>query len=415
MRPVHEHDPYEGEYVMASSWKQFRSKPIVAAVGILAAMSILAACAGDGADEETSPDTSADDTEDEDSSADSDQEPPAEVDADEVVTLSLASLLTEPNPATQVVLWWADRVTELTGGQVEFEPFYAGSLLPAPEIMPGVADGRADLGHTTVAFHPAEFPLGQVVSLPFTAYDGEAQLRAFNELYREYEPFQAEFDAQGLKVLFFGSIDRALFGATEPIDSVADLEGVSIRAIGNISDTLAAAGANPVAVAPAEIYESVQRGLLDAWGAYPIEGAAELGLHEVGPIIRDPGFGLYSNMMVIVSQSTWDSWPAEVRDAMIQAADELEDEYSRIYAIGTRAACEEVIGSGAEVVAWDPSEVEAFRALIGDSITEDWIARSEDAGAPAREFLERYLELLEQFEADSSWVDGVTACIDEAS
>jgi TRAP-type transport system periplasmic protein len=395
------------------------TRPWAPLASVVAAAVLLAACGGDddagGQPEPESTDQdAADDATDEDA-AGAEEEPSVEVDPEDVITLSLASLLTEPNPATQVVLWWADRVTELSGGRVEFEPFYAGSLLPAPEIMPGVADGRADLGHTTVAFHPAEFPLGQVVSLPFTAYDGEAQLRTFNELYREYEPFRAEFDAQGLQVLFFGSIDRALMGGPEPIDTVADLEGVSIRAIGNISDTLAAAGANPVAVAPAEIYESVQRGLLDAWGSYPIEGAAELGLHEVGPIIRDPGFGLYSNMMVIVSQSTWDSWPAEVRDAMTQAATELEDEYSAIYEQGTREACETVISSGAEVAAWDTDEVDAFQALIGDSITEEWISRSEAAGAPAREFLDRYLELLESFEADSNWVDGVTACIDEAA
>lgn len=395
-------------------------RPVAAIAGIVAAAMVLAACGGDEPAEEPPADEPAAEAED-DAAAD-DQEaapdepdaPAAEVDPADVITLSLASLLTEPNPASQVVLWWADRVTELTGGLIEFEPFFAGSLLPSPEIMPGVADGRADLGHTTVAFHPAEFPLGQVVSLPFMAYDGEAQLRTFNQLYREYEPFRGEFEAQGLHVLFFGSIDRALMGAPEPIDSVSDLEGVSIRAIGNISDTLAAAGANPVAVAPAEIYESVQRGLLDAWGAYPIEGAAELGLHEVGPIIRDPGFGLYSNMMVIVSSSTWDSWPAEVRDAMTQAAAELEDEYSAIYEQGTRAACEIVVGAGGEVAAWDASEVEAFQALIGDSINEEWIARSEAAGAPAREFFERYLELLADFEEGSSWVDGVSACIDEA-
>ena len=329
----------------------------------------------------------------------------------EPITLSLASLLTEPNPASQVVLWWADRVNELTDGQVTVEPYFAGSLVPAAEIMPGVSDGRASLGHTTVAFHPAEFPLGQVVSLPFTAYDGEAQLKAFNELYRNYEPFRREFEAQGLRVLFFGSIDRALLGSTRPIDSIDDLSGVSIRAIGNISDTFAAAGANPIGVAPAEIYESVQRGLLDAWGSYPIEGAAELGLHEVGPIIRDPGTGLYSNMMVIVSEATWQSWPANVREAMLQASLELEDEYSVIYARGTQAACEKVIGSGAEVAAWSDVEVARLSNLLGDSITERWIERSEAAGAPAREFHGEYLKLLERFGVGSRWVDGVTACI----
>lgn len=358
--------------------------------GLLAAVLVLAGCSGGGSGD-------------------------GSAGAGEPIELSLASLLTEPNPASQVVLWWAERVQELTAGQVTVEPFFAGSLVPAGEIMPAVADGRVALGHTTVAFHPAEFPLAQVVSLPFTAYDGEAQLKAFNELYRSNDAFRGEFDAQGIRVLFFGSIDRALLGSTTPIDSIDDLRGVSIRAIGNISDTFAAAGADPVGVAPAEIYESVQRGLLDAWGSYPIEGAAELGLHEVGPIIRDPGTGLYSNMMVIVNEQVWQSWPQNVRDAMEQAAAELEDEYAVIYERGTSAACEKVVSSGAEVAAWSDQEVQRFAALLGDSITERWIERSESAGAPAREFLGEYRELLDRFAVGSRWVDGVSACIRAAS
>src|SRR5690606_22783285 len=78
---------------------------------------------------------------------------------DETFSFTVASAVAETHPTAQATVQWMDRVTELTDGRVTFDPVWSGALLPAAELLAGVKDGRADIGHTSTSWHMSDLPL----------------------------------------------------------------------------------------------------------------------------------------------------------------------------------------------------------------------------------------------------------------
>lgn len=127
-------------------------------------------------------------------------------------------------------------------GDIQIEKFYQESLLKATDILPGVAQGRADLGFTVVLYYPGELPLSQLASVPYLATNAEAQAKAYNKLYAENKAFKAEYDKAGVHVISFTPLGGTIIGGTKKWENVGDLKGQSIRAAGYVANALKAAG-----------------------------------------------------------------------------------------------------------------------------------------------------------------------------
>src|SRR5699024_10381460 len=121
--------------------------------------------------------------------------------------------------------------------------------------------------------HPAEFPLANVVTVPFVAEDPVAQTATAMALYESNEAYAAEFDAQGIRPMYFAPVTTSILGTTEPADSYEDLEGLSVRGTARMLTALEIAGANPSAISVDEIYESIGNGVIDAWSSTGLESA----------------------------------------------------------------------------------------------------------------------------------------------
>src|SRR5215208_2810822 len=155
--------------------------------------------------------------------------------AQQTYNLKLASYIGKGAAQSKAIEWWADEVEKRSNGRVKIRIFYQGALLPAADIMRGIAEGRADLGYMANAYHPAELPLSSVVGVPFITSNAEAQMRTFQHLYENNEAFRSEWEKQGLHVLFFHPLSENIVGMREPVKSVADFKGKSIRGLGYIN------------------------------------------------------------------------------------------------------------------------------------------------------------------------------------
>src|SRR5690606_18927448 len=104
--------PNEGVHVKLSKKK-------VALAGIASVALALTGCAGDGGSEGGGNDTR---------------------------VLRMATPGAEQSVQGQSLVAWAEEVNKATDGTLTIEIYPSGSLLAGTDILPGVADGRADLG-----------------------------------------------------------------------------------------------------------------------------------------------------------------------------------------------------------------------------------------------------------------------------
>lgn len=334
----------------------------------------------------------------------------------DTMTLSFAHYLGPNGAQSQSVQGWADRVHELTDGEVTIEFFYSESLLKATDILPGVGDARADIGYTGALYHPNELVLSNMAEIPFLTTNVDAQIKAHYELYNSGGIMQEEFNSQGVHALLFNVIGSNIIGSKEPIDEVSDLDGLSVRSTGRVAEAYEMVGANAVALTSPEMYEALERGTIDAYSSFPMEIISDFGLPEVAPYLSMPGLGNYTQSVTVINLDVWESLPEDVREAIDQASQEYTDNAVAEYLIPVEdATCEDIKENDGEVIIWDESEVDAFAGIIGDTFRERWLddaAKKWDRSA-VEDQLEEYEALLTAYDDESDYVPGALRCAEQ--
>lgn len=306
---------------------------------------------------------------------------------------------------------WAEEVERLTDGGVSIRFHYSETLVDADESVQAALDGRVDLTQVGSIYAASDLSMFTAVELPFETDNPQVQMTAIQRLYEENETFREDFDRQGVKLLFPLPLGNALLGARAPVQDVADLRGQSIRAGGLLSEVVLAAGANPVAMTANDVYESLERGVVDGYTALGLANLPTFGLGPVTPHVLDPGVGAYSSSIVIMNEDLFNEMPAEYQDAIMQAsAGGIDLGLEELDAAGT-IGCEQLRDAGADFSALDQDEVDALQDEAG--IAEAWVARYAERGYDAESVLADYRRIIEEETARADYLDPLTACMQE--
>lgn len=167
--------------------------------------------------------------------------------------------------ATEGFLRFAEDVKEATGGEIEFETHLGAVLLPAADSLQGVGQGVAALGQITAAYAPADLPINNVLGdMGFTATDSFVGPFAIADVRINNDAARGEWEKNN--IVYGGSFSTSTyhFDCTKPLNSVADIKGLKVRAsVGAQVDFLKSLGAVPVSVPGGDIYSGLERGSID--------------------------------------------------------------------------------------------------------------------------------------------------------
>jgi TRAP-type mannitol/chloroaromatic compound transport system substrate-binding protein len=159
---------------------------------------------------------------------------------------------------------FADDIAQLTDRRLTIKLFGAGELVPPGETLDAVADGTADLGHSSSFFWASRNPALHFFSgvpFGFTAQEMAAWLiygggqALWDEVYRSFhvQPFYA------------GSSGTQAGGwFRREVSSLADLKGLRIRIAGLGAEVFKRLGAVPMMMPAAEIESALSQGTVDA-------------------------------------------------------------------------------------------------------------------------------------------------------
>lgn len=332
------------------------------------------------------------------------------------VTLRLASPLPESGTYGQALQEWADAVSDESDGSVEVDIHTSGSLLDGTDIMPGVADGRADLGLLFSNYHPEQLTLYNAVAAPFVGDNGLATASTFTQLYEESNPMQEQFTGAGVEPLAFLPNGSASTGTTGPISAPEDLGGQRIRVPGTVGDILSTVGADAVFLELVEMYEGVSRGVVDGWSGTDFPTAMTLDLGEVTPEVTDLGIGQYASGAIIMNIDQRDSLSDEQQDVLARVSGEYPEAYAETLTEIDIEACETLSDAGGHATRLSDDEVERFRQETEEAVREDLRQASVNAGLSEDEhdeFMDRYVELMDSYDNPENYTDGLSSCIEQ--
>lgn len=395
-----------------------RGRAVRLAASFVALALFAAACGGGGdgasAGDETPAETEANGGGSEPDSGGDGEEVEVDTSAIQEQTLQMASFLSPDTAQGQAITWWIDQLEERTDGKITVEPFWNAELMGAEEIASGVRDGRVQLGNLTYAYTPSEFPLTQIVEVPFLGNNIPAQVFAMNQLYKNNDAFRSEWEDQGIKVMSFVGVPAPLTGTKEPVTTVEWFEGKTVRASGFYVKALEAVGANPAALPVTDVYEAMQRGTIDAYGGLILDVITPLGLHEVGPHIHDAGLGHYANSTWTMGMDTWNSLSSEAQTIIEDLNSQFAEQLTAAYEQTEDAACTEILDSGGSVHIFSEEETAQWAEAIGDDPLQNWIDQANQAGADGEAMYSEF-EAYFQEGANGEYADyksGMERCVE---
>ena len=295
-------------------------------------------------------------------------------------------------PASLGVLYggaetFAARVAALTDGRFEIEPHEAGELVPALQVMDAVQNRSVEVGATAGYYYLGKTPLLAFdTSFPFgmTARQHDAWMREGGGLELTRRTL-ADFGI----VHFTGGNTGVQMGGwfREPVRSLADLRGLRMRLPGLGARVMERLGVVAQMIPGGEIYQSLERGAIDAteWvGPYDDE---RLGFHEVVRTYHYPGWWEPSaSISFYVNRDAYERLPSAYREALASAAAEANAAMLAQYDALNPLALARLVDGGVDLVPF-PDDVMRAARREADGLIEE-IADAE--GAAFRELLDHY-------------------------
>ena len=165
----------------------------------------------------------------------------------------------------QVDKWWASEIEKRTSGEIKIKIFYEGVLGKANENLALIQNGSIDLAAMSPSYFPAELPFHSAPnSIPMAMARVEEATELMERLLTEVPEFDEEAKRNGMKALFFHHLNPYLLVCKEPAGGVDDMAGRKVRTWGrDMPRMVQAAGAVPVTLGLADLYEALGRGTVD--------------------------------------------------------------------------------------------------------------------------------------------------------
>jgi TRAP-type C4-dicarboxylate transport system substrate-binding protein len=153
-------------------------------------------------------------------------------------------------------------------------------------------------------------------------------------------------------------------------------------------------------VVAAEVYQSLERGILDGVFAFCFVTAEKAKLYEQAPNIIEIGAGAHAPTTVVMGLDVWNSLPDDLKEIFKKTADEVyKYKYVELYSKLLEESLDIMIKGGAKFTKWSDEEIKKATAMVQPAQVNDW---AEKVAKPAKyngaEFITKVRSLIAKYE-----------------
>jgi len=288
------------------------------------------------------------------------------------------------------VMRMVEQIKTASAGRLNIKVYAGGELVPALEVFDAVSRGKVEMGHGAAYYWKGKTEAAQYfTTIPFgmtvLEMNGWLHFGGGLELYRElYADFNlVPFPAGNTGVQMGGWFNRE-------INSIEDLKGLRMRIPGIGGEALARAGGTPVTLPAAELFTSLQTGVIDAseWvGPYNDQA---LGLHDTARYYYYPGWHEPGpTLECIVNKAALASLPEDLRTIVELATTTLNETMMAEFTARNAFALEDIENNPEVEIRRFPDEVlEKLHGYVDEIISE--LAARDPRAARINESFQAY-------------------------
>lgn len=229
-----------------------------------------------------------------------------------VTVLTYATPYSPQHPFSKADQIWMKWVEQASNGSLRIQPYWSGSLLSSEHSMAELRHGVADIGLITPIYARGGTHLIRVHA---GFYAGTTTFEQQVALYRCLVAAEPQFDRElhDLKVLAVqGGNLPGIITREKPVRSLADLQGLRLRAPSELLDVLKHLGADPVDMPMGEVYSALAKGVLDGVVA-PADTLRSLHFAEVAKYFNTIKIPRGAYAARAMSEARWEQLTPEER------------------------------------------------------------------------------------------------------
>lgn len=332
---------------------------------------------------------------------------------DSATTLDFSTILGPSAQTSQGYQWWADEVEERTDGKVKIRFHYSASLLSGPDTVTGLGDGRTDLAYTVAPYEPVKMALSNVAQIP-SEHSQAARVKAYAQLVEEVPELAAELENLNIVPLGVTPVSQTVMASHDPLTVPSDYDGLKVRVAGSPGKIYESVGATNVALPAEEIYQSLERGVIDTV-MFPFDNIAANKIYELVDNVTYDGIGAYATSVFAINKDKWDELDEDAREVMAEVTAEYNDgQAMEAVKAADQETCDTLVGEGVTFHVFDEPDWWLEDSQF-DPMFQDYVALVEAAGYDAEladEIWAKFMELADAAEAEVDYEDGTQACFE---
>ena len=296
---------------------------------------------------------------------------------------------------TQVMVPWAEEVEKVTQGRVKITIYPGGALGKPPDQYDNCVTGVTDIAFGLHGYTLGKFPLCSVMELPFMVTSAQAGSHAFWDLYHEFPEIQAEH--QGVKVLWLWTHDVGqILTVKKPVRTLEDLRGLKLRCpSASQKPVIEALGATPVMMPISELYDSLQKGVVDGT-VIPMSAIYDFNLQDVAKYVTLVDAYVCTFFMVMNLNSWNKISPQDQKAIESLIGKSMMEKAAKAYDEGAKLGFDVCKKAGLEIYTLPSEELARWKEAV-KPVKEKWLASMKDKGLPGQEVYEEAVKLCQKY------------------
>lgn len=220
---------------------------------------------------------------------------------------------------------WTEELNKRSNGRIRVEPYFAEALSKEADAFESVKTGISDMAEFSYDVAVGQFPFHErIFTLVRPSMSLEDPTPWVLEMQNAFPQVQEELS--GVKVLFSHALTVGmLIGSKEPITSLDQFKGKKVNVLGDfqVANKLRAFGASVVTIPMADVFMSMQQGIIDATSCdYDLLVSRRLGdVVKHVTLINTTGLAF----AVVMNKDVYDGMPDDLK----KVVDSVSGEYGR--------------------------------------------------------------------------------------
>jgi len=278
---------------------------------------------------------------------------------------------TPGDPYHEPAARFAERVTTMSGGRLKIDLFPGGAIWPAYTEIDGLRQGALDAAHTSGGYH---MNLAYEAGVLHNMCGGfsTTQLIYWCRVGPDFKLHEELWGPFGVRMLGRAICTGEDWAYTNiPLATVSDIKKLKMRTGGDGGEILARMGASTVSIPGAELYESMKRGVINAFEYGGASSAWDMGFQEVIKYLyvslsRVPG----DTTEFWAREASWAQLTPDLQMILTVAAQAELTEMLTEMTFDDAAAVDKIRDYGVEVLPLPKEIDQAFMKAVDEYYTE---------------------------------------------